>query len=99
MFSKSLLQICCFYQIKAFTSVMQQHVNNIFAITIKITFVMPYNGLIVYFEFKGFTRLEISTPLINAIQLQSNYREKNPTSLTGGGRVFSSNSAFFSIFC
>ena len=38
--------------------------NNVFAITVKITFVMPFHGFIVYFkrrDLKRFVRLEIFT--------------------------------------
>ena len=36
----------CLSQIKPFASVTHQYVNNIFAITVQITFVIPYHGLI-----------------------------------------------------
>ena len=52
---------------KPFTSVIHQYVNNVFAITVKITFVMPYHGLIVYFKLKRVPRLEIFTFVLNAI--------------------------------
>ena len=47
---------------------------------------MPYHGLIVYFKLKRFARPKISTSVINRI-----ITVKNPTSLTGEGREFSSN--------
>ena len=52
---------------KPFTSVTQQYVNNVLVITVEITLVMPYHGLIVYFKLKIFARLEISTSVINTI--------------------------------
>ena len=54
-----------------------------FAITVERTFVMPYQGLIVYFKLKRFTRLEISTSVINTI-----ITGKNTTPLTGGVEGF-----------
>ena len=53
---------------------------------------MPYHELIVYFKLKRFPRPKISTSVINRI-----ITVKNPTSLTGGGREFSSNVAFVRI--
>ena len=49
------------------TSVTYQYVNNVLAITIEITFVMPYHGLNVYFKLKIFARLEIPTSVINTV--------------------------------
>ena len=88
MFSNSLLEIGCFSQVKQFTSVIHQYVNNVFAVTVELTFVMPYHGLIVCFKFKKFARLEISTSVINIII--AGERE--------GDRGFSSNFAFVRIF-
>ena len=51
---------------------------------------MPYHGFIIYFKLKRFALFEIST----SVTLQG----KDPTSLTGGGRGFSSNYAFVRIF-
>ena len=65
-----------------------QYVNNVLAVTVELTFVMPYHGLIVCFKFKKFARLEISTSVINIII--AGERE--------GDRGFSSNFAFVRIF-
>ena len=54
-------------QIKPFTSVTHQYVNNVFALTVTIIFVMSYHGLILYFKLKRFTWLEISRLVINTI--------------------------------
>ena len=81
-------------QIKAFTSVTHQYVNNVFAITVKITFLIPCHGFIVYFRFKRSARLETFTSVINRIVA----KKKNPTSLTRGGGGFYSNFAFVRIF-
>ena len=67
MFSNSLLLIGCSPQIKQFTSVAHHYVNNVFAITVKITFMMPYHGFIVYFKLKRFARFDIPTSVINTI--------------------------------
>ena len=56
MFSDSLLQIGCLSQIKPFTSVTHQYVNNVLAITVEIMLVMPYHGPIVCFKLKRFAR-------------------------------------------
>ena len=53
---------------------------------------MPYHGLIVYIQLKRFSRLEIYHRYIESLQ------RRNPTSLTGGGRGFSSKFAFVRIF-
>ena len=53
--------------IKPFTSVTHQYVNNVFSVTVKITFVMPYHGLMVYFKLKRFTWFEVSTSVINTV--------------------------------
>ena len=44
-----------------------QYVNNVLAITVEITFVKPYHGLIVCFKPNRFSRLEKSTYVINTI--------------------------------
>ena len=80
-------------KIKQFTSVAHQYVNNVLAITVEITFVMPYHGLIVYCKLKRFAQLEISTYVINAI-----ITGEKTASLTRGGGEFSSNFAFVRIF-
>lgn len=54
-------------QIKPFTSVTDQYVNNVFVITVEIKFVMPYQEFIVYFKLKGLARLGIFTPVMNRI--------------------------------
>ena len=80
-------------QIKPFRNVTHQYVNNVLAITVEMTFVMPYHGLIAYFKLKRFARLEISTYVINTI-----ITWEKTTSLTRGGGEFSSNFAFVRIF-
>ena len=54
-------------QIKPFTSVTDQYVNNVFVITVEIKFVMPYQEFIVYFKLKRLPRLGIFTPVMNRI--------------------------------
>ena len=54
-------------QIKPFTSVTDQYVNNVFVITVEIKFVMPYQEFIVYFNLKRLPRLGIFTPVMNRI--------------------------------
>ena len=43
------------------------YINKVLAITVEITFVIPYHGLTVYFKLKRFARLEISTSVMNTI--------------------------------
>ena len=80
-------------QIKPFTSVTHQYVNNVLAITVEITFIMPYHELIVCFKLKRFARVEISTSVINTIITGE---ETNFFNRRGWG--FSSNLAFVRIF-
>ena len=81
-------------QIKPFTSITYQYVNNIFAVTVKTTFVMSYHELIVYFESERFARFEVFISVIN-----TSLQRKNSSSLTGEGRGCFSNFAFARIFC
>ena len=81
-------------QIKPVTGVTHQYVNNVLAITIEITLVMPYHGLIVYFKLKIFARLEISTSVINTI-----ITGEETNLFNRRGRGFSSNFAFVKTFC
>ena len=93
MFCNFLLQIGCFPQIKPFTSVIHHYVNDFFAITVKITFVMPYHWL-VYFKLKRFARLEILISVANTVITE----KKNPSSLMEESILFSSNFVSVSIF-